>query len=177
MKFLYSILTSIFFGLISCESESEKVHFIDTLSKEERQEIMQESIKNAVNKEQLQIQGWINRYGKKFTETSTGVHIHEIQQGDSSKTIQNEDVLTVQYTLTLLNGDTITPSTILPSTIKVNKDNKESGLHEALTKLHKNTEAIVIIPSYRAHGLMGDNDKIPFLTTIIYQIKIIDVAQ
>jgi FKBP-type peptidyl-prolyl cis-trans isomerase len=177
MKVFYCILTSLFIGLISCETETEKVNFFDKLSKEERQEIMQESIKNAVNKEQLQIQGWINRFGKKFTETSTGVHIHVIQKGDSSKIIRNEDILSVQYTLTLLNGDTITPTTILPSTIKVNKDHKESGLHEALTLLYKNTEAIVIIPSYRAHGLMGDNDKIPFLTTIIYQIKIIDVAQ
>ena len=136
---------------------------------------MQESIKNAVEKEQLQIQGWINRLGKKFIETPTGVHIHLIQSGDSSQIIRNENILSVQYTLTLLNGDTLTPSTSTPSLIKVNKDHKESGLHEALTLLHKNSEAIVVIPSYRAHGLMGDNDKIPFLTTIIYQIKILDV--
>mgnify|MGYP006153261333 CR=1 FL=1 len=54
MKVLYCILSSLFIGLISCETETEKVNFFDKLSKEERQTIMQESIKNAVNKEQLQ---------------------------------------------------------------------------------------------------------------------------
>lgn len=175
MQFNFLVLFFLILFFSSCENQEEKVHFIDKLSKEDRMAIMQESIKNAITKEQLQIQGWINRLGKKFTETPTGVHIHLINKGDSSKIIQNESILTVQYTLTLLNGDTVTPTTIIPSKIKVNKDHKESGLHEALTLLHQNTEAIVIIPSYRAHGLMGDDDKIPSLTTIIYQIKIIDV--
>jgi len=36
---------------------------------------------------------------------------------------------------------------------------------------------LVLIPSHRAHGLLGDMEKIPSLATVIYDIKILKVSK
>ena len=159
--------------LFSCSEtkQEETKQFIDKLSKEERTKLFQESMKSAIEKEQLQIKGWISRFEKPFKETPTGVFIHEIEKGDSAYQIQSGFVVKLNYTLTLLNGDTIETNAI--EKVKVEFDNNESGLHEALKLLNLKSEAIVVIPSYRAHGLVGDDQSIPSLSTIIYQLKVL----
>lgn len=151
--------------------KDETKNFIDQLSKEDRTKLFQESMKNAIEKEQLQIKSWIDRIDKPFKQTPTGVFIHEIYKGDTATKIHSGFVVTINYTLTLLNGDTIDIDKT--EKIKVEFDNNESGLHEALKLLHLNSEAIVVIPSYRAHGLVGDDKKIPSLSTIVYNFKVV----
>ena len=51
----------------------------------------------------------------------------------------------------------------------------ESGLEEGILLLKLGDKARFIIPSYLAHGLSGDQDKIPPKATLIYTIKIIDL--
>jgi FKBP-type peptidyl-prolyl cis-trans isomerase len=167
------ILGSLMLLVFSCsETKQEETRsFIDKLSKEERTKLFQESMKSAIEKEHLQINGWISRFGSTFKETPTGVFIHEIKKGDTSYQIQSGFIVTIDYTLTLLNGDTV--DAYQTQKIKVEFDNNESGLHEALKLLHLNAEAIVVIPSYRAHGLVGDDKSIPSLSTVIYQFKVL----
>ena len=49
----------------------------------------------------------------------------------------------------------------------------ESGLHEGISYMKEGDRAKIIIPSYLAHGLIGDLDKMPPLATIIYDIRLI----
>jgi len=59
-------------------------------------------------------------------------------------------------------------------TIFVEKDDIESGLHEALKYLHVGDKAYVILPHFAAHGLIGDNYKIPPLSPVLYKIEVLD---
>ncbi len=62
-----------------------------------------------------------------------------------------------------------------PIDFLVEMDNVESGLHEAITYLKEGDKAFIILPYYLAHGLLGDNDKIPPLSPALYDIELIAV--
>jgi FKBP-type peptidyl-prolyl cis-trans isomerase FkpA len=50
----------------------------------------------------------------------------------------------------------------------------ESGIHKAVQFMKKGDKALILIPSHLAHGLLGDMNKIPPQTPIIYDIYILD---
>ena len=56
-------------------------------------------------------------------------------------------------------------------------DNIESGLHEAISYFKKGENGVVILPHYLAHGLLGNMDKIPPLSAVLYNIEVIDVKR
>jgi FKBP-type peptidyl-prolyl cis-trans isomerase len=55
-------------------------------------------------------------------------------------------------------------------------DNVESGLHEAIQLLSPGDSALFVIPSYRAHGLIGDQDRIPMRSTLVYRVGLVAVS-
>ena len=57
----------------------------------------------------------------------------------------------------------------------IEKTDIESGLHEALKYMCTNDKALFILPSHLAHGLIGDQDKIPPLQSLIYDIHLIKI--
>ena len=43
--------------------------------------------------------------------------------------------------------------------------------------LKRGEKGIVILPHYLAHGLLGNMDKIPPLSAVLYNIEVIDVKR
>jgi FKBP-type peptidyl-prolyl cis-trans isomerase len=70
----------------------------------------------------------------------------------------------------LLNGDTCYRTANGAETFRVEHDEVESGLHEAIQHLSEGDSAIIVIPSHRAHGLAGDMAKVPMRSTVVYAI-------
>ncbi|HMC98075.1 MAG TPA: FKBP-type peptidyl-prolyl cis-trans isomerase, partial [Flavobacteriales bacterium] len=85
---------------------------------------------------------------------------------------------TVNYRLELINGDSAYASEPgKPESFKIEMDDVESGLHEAIQELSPGDSAIVIIPSYRAHGLIGDQQRVPMRSTVVYHIGLVKVSE
>lgn len=177
MKWILFLLNSII--LFSCTGEQNDkpahIELMEKMDKKERQKIMEDAMKNAIFKEQQQIKGWVKRQGGNFVETGTGVHTLILNSGDTSIHFESGNKVHLFYTLTLLKGDTIANDWKKGEWVQIENDHKESGLHEALKGMHPGTEAIIVIPSYRAHGLVGDDHNIPSLSSIVYKIKINEV--
>ena len=55
----------------------------------------------------------------------------------------------------------------------IGKDNVESGIHEGITYLRVGDKAKLLIPSYLAHGLVGDKNKIPPRATLVVDLHLI----
>ena len=83
--------------------------------------------------------------------------------------------MVINYTVTLLNGDTCYATKGEPEEFTVGEDNAESGLHEGIQLMHEGDKAIMIIPSHLAHGLAGDLKKIPIRSTIVYDVELVKV--
>ncbi len=51
----------------------------------------------------------------------------------------------------------------------------ESGIEEGILLLHKGDKARFILPPFRAHGLLGDRQKIPPRSIIVYELELKDL--
>jgi FKBP-type peptidyl-prolyl cis-trans isomerase FkpA len=173
-----SIALSIVIGthFFSCaEKQEEQKQY----SKQELKTIMENSNKVKTLREEEDIKNYVKRRGWKAEATGTGVYIVKYETGRSDDSlIHAGDAVRVSFTVSLLDGTLCyTTEDTEEEMIEfvVAKADLESGLHEALTHLRKGDKAIVLIPSHRAHGLLGDQEKIPALSTVVYDIQILDV--
>ena len=91
--------------------------------------------------------------------------------GDTAKPGQ---LAVLNYAVYLLNGDTCYAST--PDTrgsFRIEHADVESGLQEGVQHLSVGDSAVLVIPSALAFGLLGDRDKIPMRSTIVYHIGLV----
>jgi FKBP-type peptidyl-prolyl cis-trans isomerase len=122
-----------------------------------------------LEREERDIDLWVQRQGVAFVTSGTGVRWRMLRDlpGDTARP---EQLARVRYTVTLLNGDTCYRTANGAETFRVEHDEVESGLHEAIQHLSEGDSAIIVIPSHRAHGLAGDMAKVPMRSTVVYAI-------
>ena len=90
--------------------------------------------------------------------------------------IERGDIVTLEYEVDLITGDRVYSSKEDGNkTFVVGRGGVESGLEEAILKLRNNSVAVLILPSHLAHGLLGDGERIPPKSPIVYYVKVIDV--
>ena len=170
------IISYFFIGLFSlCFLSCEEEKPIEKPNPNQVKEALIEANKQAVEKEQRQINGYIERRKLDVISTGTGVHYQIIKKGEGEKAVEGKKAV-VSYEVSLIDGTMVYSTKEKgPEEFMVGEDNVETGLHEAITYLHVGDKAIIIIPSYLAHGLAGDFDKIPVRSTIIYNLELIAI--
>lgn len=167
MKNIFSVIILIF--LLSCVEEKKNIpHFTER----EFRDTMIKVNKKFVETENDRINKYIKRRGLKFIETGTGLRYAIIRKG-SGLQAKNGMVARVKYKISLLNGTVCYDKTDTTEEFLIGMDDVESGLHEGITYMHVGDKAILILPSHLAHGLIGDMNKIPPQSTIIYEIELV----
>ena len=107
-------------------------------------------------------------------KTGTGLHYIIVEKGKGGQ-VKSGDFVKVNYKISLLDGtECYSSEKDGAKEFKAEGDDVESGLHEAVLLLHIGDKAKFILPSYRANGLQGDNDKIPPLSSIIVDLEVLD---
>lgn len=135
-----------------------------------------EENRSAIRLEERDIDLYERRYGYTTTATGRGVRIAMVRDVDGANA-RNDQWATINYRVELLNGDTAyATGPGKPESFLIGMDDVESGLHEGVQFLSPGDSAVLIIPSYRAHGLLGDSDKIPMRSTVIYHIGLVKVS-
>ncbi len=169
LKFL---IVLVFFG--SCNTDEKK----DT-SKHNDQKLQKESLikvnKYLINSENIDIDNYIRRHNLTVTETGSGVKYQIIKQGNGEKAHVGK-IVTLKYKIKLITGDVIYSSDETgPKQFEIGHGGVESGLEEAILNMRVGDNSIIIIPSHLAYGLLGDNNKIPPRSTIIYEIELTNI--
>jgi FKBP-type peptidyl-prolyl cis-trans isomerase len=135
-----------------------------------------EANKIYVKRESDEIDQYAARHNWKMTTTGTGLRYMITKRGDGQVTPQTEQLVKVDYKISLLDGTVCyTSEKDGPKEFLVGKDNIETGLHEGIKYMHVGDEATFILPSHLAHGLMGDGNKIPAKASVIYEIKLLSI--
>jgi FKBP-type peptidyl-prolyl cis-trans isomerase len=125
------------------------------------------------HKESDLIESYINRHHYKMTATGTGLRYFIYKSSNGPKALSGMKAK-VNFEISLLNGQTCYSSKIKgPETFLIDQDNFESGIHEGIKFMRKGEKALFILPPHLAHGLIGDMNKIPPLTTVVYDIELI----
>ena len=108
-----------------------------------------------------------------FMPTGMWFHIDSLGQGALA---QKGQVIVLDYTLSLLDGTVCYQSSELGAKrFLIGQAGVESGLEEAVLHLRKGDGATLILPPHLAHGLVGDDNKIPSRAIIRYDLTVIDL--
>jgi len=127
-----------------------------------------------VNSESIEIDNYIRRHKLNVIKTGSGLSYQIIKHGNGKGNCRKE--ITLNYKTKLITGDVIYSSKeSAPKSFTIGHGGVESGLEEAILNMRVGDEAIIIIPSHLAFGLLGDRKKIPQRSTIIYEIEITNI--
>lgn len=126
--------------------------------------------------EELRIQMFLaDRPSWKTVKTGSGLRYYIYKPGTGPKAESGMSA-EVKYRIELLDG-TLCYETENGETEDFEIDNSEveSGVQEGIKKMRAGDKARLILPSHIAHGLTGDMDQIPPLSTIVIDIELISL--
>ncbi len=112
-----------------------------------------------------------------YKATGSGLYYYIYKQGDGPQAVSGGGV-TISYSISLLDGtscyggDKPVEKSIVPGMGK-----EVSGLEEGILHMKQGDQAILVIPPHLAHGLLGDEDKIPPRSIIVYNVTLLKVSQ
>lgn len=122
-----------------------------------------------------EINQYVKTHNYPMQVTGTGIHywIYEHGKGDLVKVGQ---YVQIAYTISLLDGTVCYDSKQGGNReFCVGKDDVESGIHQAIQLMRLGDKGLFILPSYLAHGIAGDQDKIPPGAVVVYDITLLRV--
>jgi FKBP-type peptidyl-prolyl cis-trans isomerase FkpA len=173
-RFRLFIALFLAFCLTSCHNKPEAVE-TNKLTQNQVTAKLLDANKSAVELENTQINKLIKSSGWDMIETPTGLRYQVLEKGNGPKTRQGK-LVRFEYEVKLYSGEMIYSSAKSgPKEFSIGSGGVESGLEEAILLLRVGDRARLIIPSYLAHGLSGDQDKIPPKATLIYTLELIDL--
>lgn len=173
-KILLTITIACFVALLTSCADNTDNQSDNNVNLKHEKEKLEEANRYLVQQEKEIINEYINNSAYDFVETGTGLRYCIISQGDSLL-IKTGDIITIEYEVKLINGEIIyTSENEGFKMFQVGRGGVERGLEEAVLHLHKDDVAEIIMPSYLAHGLTGDGNKIPPRSILVYNLRIID---
>ena len=124
-------------------------------------------------------QSFIEKYvvDKSLTmeRTETGLWFNISEEGEGAN-ITKGQVVKLNYAVRLIDGSLLYSSDESGAKeFLVGQGGVETGLEEGILMLKKGSKASFIMPPHLAHGLIGDDDKIPSRAILLYDVEIIDV--
>lgn len=125
-----------------------------------------------LKKEQDEFAVYAREHKMPFVITPRGIWMYVYVKNANGIPVVPGMSITMNYTLSLLNGEICQTSAGKPVPFQVSAQQAESGLHYGLMLLKTGEKAIFLLPSSRAQGLMGDQNKIPPQSPLMYTVEI-----
>lgn len=176
MKYISVGLLSILIVMASCKSNKKPI--LKPYEKELFKENLVKANKGLINIDQEKIKEYADRRNWQMIKTESGMW-YQIIQGNK----QNSDsakvgkIAHLKYTVSLLDGTLCYTSDSTGNMLfKIGHGGVEFGLEQAILLMKIGDKGRFIMPPHLAHGLLGDENKIPLRTTIVYQAELINLT-
>lgn len=173
-KLLISLIAIIGLGfLVSCKTKTRR---ITPENKAAYKQKLVSANKGLVSLDQDKIESYVKRrnWDMKVSETGMWYQVIPSQAGDSAKI---GHVAHLKYTVSLLNGNVVYTSDSLGNmAFKIGRGGVESGLEDAILMMKVGDKGRFILPPHLAHGLIGDSNKIPARSAIVYQTELLKLT-
>jgi len=109
-----------------------------------------------------------NSWGLEQSKTGLWHKVYHVGQGDTARA---NNVVSISYEVSLLNGKKCYSSDSLGiKTFILGHGGVESGLEQGLLLMRQGDSARFVMPPHLAHGLIGDQNKIPRMSIIVYDV-------
>ena len=159
----------------SCSDGHKKTTKNTNLQSKDFQDKLIVANKMYVKQESDEINNYVKHHGWDMTTTGTGLRYLITNKGNGEAAVV-EKYARVNYKISLLDGTLCYSSDSTGAKVfLIGRDNVETGLHEGIQLLHVGDKAKFILPSHLAHGLMGDDSKIPPKSSVIYDIELLSI--
>lgn len=159
--------------LVACGNKGNKGENI-TLS--EAKNRLQNVNKALVDKDKELIDAYIERHKLQNVQNNGAGLFYLIWGETADSLIKNGDFVSLDYKITLLDGTLCYSSeNSKPKEFVVGYGGVEAGLEMAMLLMRKGQRGKLILPPHLAHGLLGDNGKIPPRSIIVYDVRVKNV--
>ncbi len=161
------IYLSLFLVLFACSEEEKELPKEVRWSKTDSSTLS----KGIAENEEIKIKLFLEMHKKwKMEMTGTGLRYYVYEHG-TGRTPQRNETAEIEYEVTLLDGSKCYKTEADEyEEVDVDRSDIETGVQEAIKLLKVGDRAKLIIPSHIGHGLLGDQNKIPPLTTLVVDI-------
>lgn len=121
------------------------------------------------------IESYSRRRGWNMQKTGSGLR-YQVYENGSGERVETGSRVEISYTVSLLDGTVCYSSESDGNKIfRPGRGETEAGLEEGILLLRQGDKARFVIPSYLAHGLIGDQNRIPPRSIIVYELEVIKV--
>jgi FKBP-type peptidyl-prolyl cis-trans isomerase FkpA len=143
----------------------------------EKKEMMVRVNKYLVKKDVELIESYIKRRGWDMELTESGLFYEIYEHGNGDKAV-NGKMATIDYTVSLLDGTVCYSSEGQgPKKFILGHSNEESGLEQGILMMVEGDKGRFILPPHLAHGLLGDENRIPARSIIVYEVELLEVSE
>lgn len=132
--------------------------------------------KNVAENEELKIRVFLEMHKDwKIQHTGTGLRYYIYEKGEGPIP-QRKQTAEIEYVVSLLDGtECYRTEDDEYEELLVDQSDVETGVQEAIKLMHVGDRAKLIIPSHIGHGLLGDRNKIPPLTTLVVDLHLMGI--
>ncbi len=132
-----------------------------------------ESSKYHAQQEDKQINAYLAERSETMGVSPTGLRYRIYREDEPCDSILSDQRVVLNYEVRLLDGTLCyTSEKTGPRAFMVDHDDVESGLHEGVKYMCYGDSAVMLLPSYLAHGLTGDGQKIPSNSPVLYYLRV-----
>ncbi len=172
MRYLILIL---FVFFVSCNKGKQESETNRTPRLENPDEALENVNKMLIEKDHEVIQNYVERRDWEMKRTPTGLWYKIVKRGGSKK-VETGNGVSMWYRVELLDGTVCyTADSTGNKQFIVGQGGVEAGLEQGLLMMSEGDSAVFIMPPHLAHGLIGDQNRIPARAVIVYYVKLDDV--
>lgn len=126
-----------------------------------------------VTEENQEIEDFCSRYHWNMEITGTGLRYMRVSRGEGTP-VEEGDTVLVTYTLKLLTGDVmLNVGSEKPDTVIIGRNTINRGIDEGLRFMNSGDRYRFIVPSHLGYGLLGDFERIPFRSALVYDLTVL----
>jgi FKBP-type peptidyl-prolyl cis-trans isomerase FkpA len=129
-----------------------------------------------VDKDSAEIASYCSRRKLSLSTSASGLwyKIYHTGKGDSAKA---DNVANIKYKVSLLSGKVCYTSDSLGlKNFLIGQGGVETGLEIGILKMREGDKAKFIMPPNLAYGLIGDENKIPARSIIVYEVELVKLS-
>ncbi len=173
ISYIMMILIVVF---LACRTERNSPDFTEEKLSENNEKLVEVN-KILVKKDAERIEAFVDRQNWNMLESQTGLWYMIYHKGEGAEA-QPGMIATINYSISLLDGTKCYSSDETGTRrFKIGQGGVESGLEEGILLMHEGDKARFIMPPHLAHGLVGDNNKIPPRAIILYEVELIKLGE
>ncbi len=160
-------------ALWSCEPDRKKPKTLSEIKAYE--EPLQKVNQILLKQDEAKIRAHCERRAWSMQMTPSGMWYGKLKSSELDS-VKRGDFVNIKFSVSLLGGKVLYSSDSMGTkTFEVGHGGVESGLEEGILLMCNREKYRFILPPHKAHGLLGDLNKIPARSIIVYEVEIIDI--